>query len=508
MNLRPDEIGNIIKDQIKNYKSRIEMTETGSVVLVGDGIARVYGLKNCMANELLEFDDGSFGMAQNLENETVSVALLSNENSIREGSVAKRTGRVLSVPVGEAMLGRVVDALGQPIDGKGPIETTVTRPIESEAPGIIERKSVSVPLQTGIKAIDSMIPIGRGQRELIIGDRQTGKTEIAVDTIINQKNENVICIYVAIGQKNTSVVQIANELTRNGAMDYTVIVAASASESAPLQYIAPYSGCAMAEYFREQGKDVLIIYDDLSKHAVAYRALSLLIRRPPGREAYPGDVFYLHSRLLERAACVAPEYGGGSITALPIIETQAGDVSAYIPTNVISITDGQIFLETELFHSGIMPAINPGISVSRVGGSAQLKPMKKVSGELKLLYSQYRELRAFAQFGSDLDADTKARLALGERIVEVLKQGRNAPVRVGCQVAIVYAVINGFLNGVAVSKVNAWENALYELLESKYSGLLGRIESGSWENSEREELESAFGELNRLRTDLCEDRGN
>ena len=508
MNLRPDEIGNIIKDQIKNYKSRIEMTETGSVVLVGDGIARVYGLKNCMANELLEFDDGSFGMAQNLENETVSVALLSNENSIREGSTVKRTGRVLSVPVGEAMLGRVVDALGQPIDGKGPIETNAARPIESEAPGIIERKSVSVPLQTGIKAIDSMIPIGRGQRELIIGDRQTGKTEIAIDTIINQKNENVICIYVAIGQKNTSVVQLANELTRNGAMDYTVIVAASASESAPLQYIAPYSGCAMAEYFREQGKDVLIIYDDLSKHAVAYRALSLLIRRPPGREAYPGDVFYLHSRLLERAACVAPEYGGGSITALPIIETQAGDVSAYIPTNVISITDGQIFLETELFHSGIMPAINPGISVSRVGGSAQLKPMKKVSGELKLLYSQYRELRAFAQFGSDLDADTKARLALGERIVEVLKQGRNAPVRVGCQVAIVYAVINGFLNNVAVNKVSVWEKALYELLEAKYSELLGRIESGSWENAEREELEAAFGELNRLRTDLSENRGN
>ncbi|MBQ2765855.1 MAG: F0F1 ATP synthase subunit alpha, partial [Clostridia bacterium] len=357
MNLRPDEIGNIIKDQIKNYKSRIEMTETGSVVLVGDGIARVYGLKNCMANELLEFDDGSFGMAQNLENETVSVALLSNENSIREGSTVKRTGRVLSVPVGDAMLGRVVDALGQPIDGKGPIEYSETRPVESEAPGIIERKSVSVPLQTGIKAIDSMIPIGRGQRELIIGDRQTGKTEIAIDTIINQKGQNVLCIYVAIGQKNTSVVQLANELTRYGAMDYTIIVSASASESAPLQYIAPYSGCAMAEYFREQGKDVLIIYDDLSKHAVAYRALSLLIRRPPGREAYPGDVFYLHSRLLERAACVAPEYGGGSITALPIIETQAGDVSAYIPTNVISITDGQIFLETELFHAGVMPAI-------------------------------------------------------------------------------------------------------------------------------------------------------
>ncbi len=507
MNLRPDEIGNIIKDQIKNYKSRIEMTETGSVVLVGDGIARVYGLKNCMANELLEFDDGSFGMAQNLENETVSVALLSNENSIREGSSVKRTGKVLSVPVGEAMLGRVVDALGQPIDGKGAIEYKSTRPIESEAPGIIERKSVSVPLQTGIKAIDSMIPIGRGQRELIIGDRQTGKTEIAIDTIINQKGQNVLCIYVAIGQKNTSVVQIANELTRHGAMEYTIIVSASASETAPLQYIAPYSGCAMAEYFREQGKDVLIIYDDLSKHAVAYRALSLLIRRPPGREAYPGDVFYLHSRLLERAACVAPEYGGGSITALPLIETQAGDVSAYIPTNVISITDGQIFLETELFHAGVMPAINPGISVSRVGGSAQLKPMKKVSGELKLLYSQYLELKAFAQFGSDLDADTKARLALGERIVEVLKQGRNAPVRVGCQVAIVYAVIHGFLDGVAVKNVNVWESALYELLEAKYNDLLTRFEKGSWEKEDIDELETALGELNRLRTDLNEVRG-
>ncbi len=506
MNLRPDEIGNIIKDQIKNYKSRIEMTETGSVVLVGDGIARVYGLKNCMANELLEFDDGSFGMAQNLENETVSVALLSNENSIREGSVVKRTGKVLSVPVGNAMLGRVVDALGQPIDGKGPIDYTETRPVESEAPGIIERKSVSVPLQTGIKAIDSMIPIGRGQRELIIGDRQTGKTEIAIDTIINQKGQDVICIYVAIGQKNTSVVQLANELSRHGAMDYTIIVAASASETAPLQYIAPYSGCAMAEHFREQGRDVLIIYDDLSKHAVAYRALSLLIRRPPGREAYPGDVFYLHSRLLERAACVAPEYGGGSITALPIIETQAGDVSAYIPTNVISITDGQIFLETELFHAGIMPAINPGISVSRVGGSAQLKPMKKVSGELKLLYSQYRELQSFAQFGSDLDADTKARLALGERIVEVLKQGRNAPVRVGCQVAVVYAVINGFLDKIAVKNVSVWEKALYELLEAKYDKLLLRIEGGSWEQADIDELVSAINELNRIRTDLAETR--
>ncbi|MBQ2708199.1 MAG: F0F1 ATP synthase subunit alpha [Clostridia bacterium] len=508
MNLRPDEIGNIIKDQIKNYSSRIEMTETGSVVLVGDGIARVYGLKNCMANELLEFEDGTQGMAQNLENETVSVALLSNENNIREGSVVKRTGKVLSVPVGDEMLGRVVDALGRPIDGKGPIEYKASRPVESEAPGIIERKSVSVPLQTGIKAIDSMIPIGRGQRELIIGDRQTGKTEIAIDTIINQKGQNVICIYVAIGQKSTSVVQIASEFEKNGAMDYTIIVAANASETAPLQYIAPYSGCAMAEYFREQGKDVLIIYDDLSKHAVAYRALSLLIRRPPGREAFPGDVFYLHSRLLERAACVAPEYGGGSITALPVIETQAGDVSTYIPTNVISITDGQIFLETELFHSGIMPAINPGISVSRVGGSAQLKGMKKVSGPLKLLYAQYRELKGFAQFGSDLDADTKARLALGERIVEVLKQGRNTPVRVGCQVAVVYAVTKGFLDGVAVDKVAVWETALYALLESKYTAWLERVESGSWDDADIDELKDALNELNRVRSDLQTERGN
>ncbi len=495
MSTRPEEISSVIKEQIKNYKSRIEMKETGTVILVGDGIARVYGLRECMASELLEFEDGSFGMAQNLESETVSVALLSVENNIREGTTVKRTGRVLSVPVGKAMLGRVVDTLGNPIDGKGPIETKETRPVESEAPGIIERQSVSVPLQTGIKAIDSMIPIGRGQRELIIGDRQTGKTEIAVDTIINQKNTDVICIYVAIGQKNSSVVQLANELANAGAMEYTIIVSASASESAPLQYVAPYSGCAMAEYFREQGRDVLIIYDDLSKHAVAYRALSLLIRRPPGREAYPGDVFYLHSRLLERAACVAPEYGGGSITALPIIETQAGDVSAYIPTNVISITDGQIFLETELFHAGVMPAINPGISVSRVGGAAQLKGMKKVSGELKLLYSQYRELQSFAQFGSDLDADTKARLALGERIVEVLKQNRNSPVRVGCQVAIVYAVINGYLNDVAVNKVKDYEKNLYELLENKYGGFLSRVENGSWEDEDINELEKALSEL-------------
>ncbi len=491
------EISNIIKEQIKQYKSRVEMTETGTVILVGDGIARVYGLKNCMANELVEFEDGTRGLAQNLEEDTVSVALLSNNNTVHEGSVVKRTGEVLSVPVGECMLGRVVNALGEPIDGKGPIAATATHPIESEAPGIIERQGVSVPLQTGIKAIDSMIPIGRGQRELIIGDRQTGKTEIVLDTIINQRDSGVLCVYVAIGQKNTSVVQLANQLESAGAMAYTVIVSASASETAPLQYIAPYAGCAMAEHFREQGRDVLIIYDDLSKHAVAYRALSLLIRRPPGREAYPGDVFYLHSRLLERAACVAPAYGGGSITALPIIETQAGDVSAYIPTNVISITDGQIFLETELFHAGIMPAINPGISVSRVGGSAQLKAMKAVSGKLKLLYSQYRELQSFAQFGSDLDADTKARLALGERIVEVLKQDRNAPVRAACQVAIIYAVTNGYLDHIEPSAVKDFEANLYEKVQAEHADWVTRVESNQWSDADVNELKSTLEEMLR-----------
>ncbi len=497
MSNRPEEISNILKEQIRNYKSRIEMNETGTVITVGDGIARVYGLRSCMANELLRFEDGSFGMAQNLEEDTVSVAVLSDKDEIREGTTVYRTGKALSVPVGENLLGRVVNALGQPIDGKGDILTTETRPIESEAPGIIERQSVHVPLQTGIKAIDAMIPIGRGQRELIIGDRQTGKTAIAIDTIINQKGKDVLCVYVAIGQKRTSVVQIANELERAGAMPYTIIVSASAAESAPLQYIAPYAGCAMAEYFRAQGKDVLIIYDDLSKHAVAYRALSLLIRRPPGREAYPGDVFYLHSRLLERAACVHKDFGGGSITALPIIETQAGDVSAYIPTNVISITDGQIFLETELFHSGIMPAINPGISVSRVGGAAQLKAMKKVAGELKLLYAQYLELKSFAQFGSDLDADTKARLALGARIVEVLKQGKNAPIRVGCQVAIVYAVINGYLNDVEIKDVAAWEERLYEKLEAENADLLARMERGEWSEDDVNELKAALASMRR-----------
>ena len=497
MNGSCEQISSIIKQQIKNYKAKTEMSETGTVILVGDGIARVYGLTNCMANELVEFEDGTRGMAQNLEEDTVSVALLSNNNSVHEGSTVKRTGSVLQVPVGECMLGRVVNALGEPIDGKGPIDFKDTHPIESEAPGIIERQSVNVPLATGIKAIDSMIPIGRGQRELIIGDRQTGKTQIAVDTIVNQKNSDVICIYVAIGQKNTSVVQLAQLLEREGALDYTVIVSASASETAPLQYIAPYSGCAMAEYFREQGRDVLIIYDDLSKHAVAYRALSLLIRRPPGREAFPGDVFYLHSRLLERAACVAKEYGGGSITALPIIETQAGDVSAYIPTNVISITDGQIFLETELFHSGIMPAINPGISVSRVGGSAQLRAMKAVSGKLKLLYSQYRELQAFAQFGSDLDADTKARLALGARIVEVLKQDRNTPVAPGCQVAVIYAVTNGYLDGVEVADVRDFEQKIYDKMLTEHADWLARIEQNKWDESDIEELKSALSELTR-----------
>ena len=492
MSSKAGEISSIIKQQIQQYENRVEMKENGTVITVGDGIATVYGLRSCMANELLRFEDGSFGVAQNLEEETVSVAILSDRDHIHEGSAVYRSGEALSVPVGEGLLGRVVNALGEPIDGKGPVAASGTRPVESPAPGIIERKSVSVPLQTGIVAIDSMIPIGRGQRELIIGDRQTGKTTIAVDTILNQKYTGVICIYVAIGQKRTSVVQIAQELGKAGAMPYTVIVSASAAESAPLQYIAPYSGCAMAEYFRAKGKDVLIVYDDLSKHAVAYRAMSLLIRRPPGREAYPGDVFYLHSRLLERAACVAPEYGGGSITALPIIETQAGDVSAYIPTNVISITDGQIFLETELFHSGIRPAINPGISVSRVGGAAQIKGMKKVAGELKLLYAQYRELQAFAQFGSDLDADTKARLALGERIVEVLKQKRSHPVRVGCQVAIVYAVTNGYLNGVEPGNVASWEEGLFTYLSDRYGDLMARIEEGRWSDEEVQSLSAAL----------------
>ena len=470
MQLKPEEISKVIRSQIKYYDNAIKQNETGTVLMVGDGIARASGLINCMAGELLEFEDGSFGMAQNLEENSVSIVLFGDDSGIGEGQTVKRTGKVVSVPVGEAMIGRVVNALGQPIDGAGPVVTSEYRAIESPAPGICERQGVNQPLQTGIKAIDSMVPIGRGQRELIIGDRQTGKTTLAADTIINKKGKDVICIYVAIGQKRSTVSSLVETLTRNGAMDYTIVVAATASEASPLQYIAPYSGCAMGEYFMYKGKDVLIIYDDLSKHAVAYRALSLLIRRPPGREAYPGDVFYLHSRLLERAARLDEAHGGGSLTALPIIETQAGDVSAYIPTNVISITDGQIFLETELFHSGVMPAVNPGISVSRVGGNAQIKAMKKVAGTLKLIYSQYRELQSFAQFGSDLDADTKARLEQGARIVEVLKQNQNAPVPVEKQVAILYAVTKGILSRVATEDVRTYEAGLYTWIDSDAQG--------------------------------------
>lgn len=487
MQLKPEELSKVIRSQIKYYDNAIQQSETGTVLMVGDGIARASGLMNCMAGELLEFEDGSFGMAQNLEENSVSIVLFGSDENIGEGQTVKRTGKVVSVPVGDAMIGRVVNALGQPIDGAGPIATDEYRAIESPAPGICERKSVHEPLQTGIKAIDSMVPIGRGQRELIIGDRQTGKTTLAVDTIINQKGKDVICIYVAIGQKRSTVATLVETLTRNGAMDYTIVVAATASEASPLQYIAPYSGCAMGEYFMYQGKHVLIIYDDLSKHAVAYRALSLLIRRPPGREAYPGDVFYLHSRLLERAAKLDDAHGGGSLTALPVIETQAGDVSAYIPTNVISITDGQIFLETELFHSGVMPAVNPGISVSRVGGNAQIKAMKKVAGSLKLSYSQYRELQAFAQFGSDLDKDTKMRLAKGERIVEVLKQGRNTPIRVSLQVVIIYAVINDLLEDIPVERIQEFETSLFEYIENNAHDIIDTIENTGEMSKECEE---------------------
>ncbi len=475
MQLKVDEISKIIADQIKNYSAVTCEDEIGYVISIGDGIAKVHGIEKCKSNELLKFENGSMGMALNLEESFVSVVMLGTDVGINEGSVVTRTGQVVSVPVGDAMIGRVVNALGQPIDGKGPIVAAEIRPIEKKAPGIIERKSVSEPLQTGIKAIDAMIPIGRGQRELIIGDRQTGKTVIATDTIINQRGKDVICIYVAIGQKNSTVAQLVETLSENGAMDYTIIVSATASEMAPIQYIAPYSGVTMAEYFMDQGKDVLIVYDDLSKHAVAYRALSLLIRRPPGREAYPGDVFYLHSRLLERAAKMSDEYGGGSITALPIIETQAGDVSAYIPTNVISITDGQIFLETELFHSGVRPAVNPGISVSRVGGSAQIKAMKKVSGSLKLLYSQYRELQSFAQVGSDLDADTKTRLEQGARIVEVLKQDRNAPLPVELQIIIIYAVTNNLLAQIPVDQIRRFERELFSHITTLHADLCEEI---------------------------------
>ena len=493
MQLKPEEISKIIKSQIKNYGKKIDQSDVGTVLQIGDGIAHVSGLEKCMSNELVRFSTGAYGMALNLEENSVAVVMLGSDEGIKEDDVVERTGQVVSVPVGEKLIGRVVNALGQPVDGKGPIEAKEHWPIERKAPGIIERKGVSVPLQTGIKAIDSMIPIGRGQRELIIGDRQTGKTTIAVDTILNQKGKDVVCIYVAIGQKRSTVARLVEQLTQAGAMDYTIIVSATAAELAPLQYIAPYAGCTMGEYFMSKGKDALIIYDDLSKHAVAYRALSLLIRRPPGREAYPGDVFYLHSRLLERAARMAPEYGGGSLTALPIIETQAGDVSAYIPTNVISITDGQIFLETEMFHAGIMPAVNPGISVSRVGGNAQIKAMKKVAGTLKLIYSQYRELQSFAQFGSDLDADTRARLNQGERIVEVLKQNHSAPVPVENQVCILYAVVHNYLEKVPLQAVKEYEKGLYERMAAQSGDVLDAIRTtGNLDKENEEKLKAAI----------------
>ena len=468
MNLRPEEISAVIKEQIKNYKNQLEISDFGTVIQVGDGIARVYGLENCMSGELLEFPGNTYGMAMNLEEDNVGVVIMGSDREIKEGDIVKPTGKVAEVPVGDAMMGRVVNALGQPIDGKGPIVSSESRPIEYPAPGVLQRKSVNEPLQTGIKAIDSMIPIGRGQRELIIGDRQTGKTAIAIDTILNQKGEDVICIYVAIGQKKSTVAQLVQNLEDKGAMDYTIVVSATASDVAPLQYIAPYAGCAIGEYFMYQGKDVLIVYDDLSKHAVAYRAMSLLLRRPPGREAYPGDVFYLHSRLLERAAKLSDELGGGSITALPIIETQAGDVSAYIPTNVISITDGQIYLETELFFTGQRPAVNAGISVSRVGGNAQIKAMKKVASSVKLELAQYRELASFSQFGSDVDADTKARLDHGQVLMEILKQPQYQPIPVEKQVMIIYAAVNHVLDDIEVEQVKEFEHKLFEFMDTQY----------------------------------------
>ncbi len=496
MDLRPDEITGLIKSRIKNYNAQIQLGDVGTVVTVGDGIVRIHGLEKCMLNELLEFENGVQCMAMNLEQDFVGAVMLGSDEDIKEGSTVRRTGSIVSVPVGEELLGRVVNSLGQPIDGKGAILAKETRPIEKIASGIITRKPVTVPLQTGIKAIDSMIPIGRGQRELIIGDRQTGKTAIAIDTIINQKGKDVICIYVAIGQKNSTVAGVVEQLRAGGALDYTIVVSSTASELAPLQYIAPYSGCTMGEYFMDKGKDVLVVYDDLSKHAVAYRTLSLLLKRPPGREAYPGDVFYLHSRLLERAARLNENYGGGSLTALPIIETQAGDVSAYIPTNVISITDGQIYLESELFNAGVRPAVNPGISVSRVGGNAQIKAMKKVAGTLKLDYSQYRELQSFAQFGSDLDKDTKDRLAKGERIVEVLKQDQNSPLEVEEQVVIIYAVINNFLADIPVEKIKQYQLDLLDHIKSTDPEILTSIRNEKVMKPEIEEkLKSILAEF-------------
>ncbi len=471
MQIRAAEISDIIREQIKQYEKQLEVRETGMVLSCGDGIARIYGLDRAAAGELIEFPRGIYGIVLNLEEDNVGAAVLGEQQEIKEGDEVRRTGRIAEVPVGEALLGRVVSALGQPIDGKGPIKTTTTRRIELKAPGIVVRQPVKEPLQTGIKAIDAMIPIGRGQRELIIGDRQTGKTAIALDTIINQRGGDVNCFYVAIGQKRSTVAQVVDKLTREGAMDYTTVVVASASEPAPLQFIAPYSGCSMGEYFRDSGRHALLIYDDLSKHATAYRQLSLLLRRPPGREAYPGDVFYLHSRLLERAAKMSDEKRGGSLTALPVIETQAGDVSAYIPTNVISITDGQIFLESDLFYSGVRPAVNVGISVSRVGGNAQVKAMKKVAGPLRLELAQYREMAAFAQFGSDLDAATKRQLDRGQRLVEVMKQGQYVPQPVEKQIVIIYAATNGHLDGLPVAAIQRYEHELYAFIEAKHGAV-------------------------------------
>ncbi|MEJ6951273.1 F0F1 ATP synthase subunit alpha [Natronospora cellulosivora (SeqCode)] len=497
MNLRPEEISNIIKKQIENYQDEMETVGVGTVLDVGDGIAHVHGLEDAMAGELLEFPNEVYAMALNLEEDNVGCVLLGDETLVEEGDTVKRTGKVVEVPVGKSLLGRIVNPLGQPIDGKGVIKTDKTRPVESEAPGIVERQPVDTPLQTGLKAIDSMVPIGRGQRELIIGDRQTGKSAIAIDTIINQKDQDVICIYVAIGQKASTVAEISERLSEHGAMDYTIIVSATASQPAPLQYIAPYAGCAMGEYFMyEENRDVLVVYDDLSKHAVAYRTLSLLLRRPPGREAYPGDVFYLHSRLLERAARLNENIGGGSLTALPIIETQAGDVSAYIPTNVISITDGQIYLESELFFAGVRPAINVGISVSRVGGAAQTKAMKSVAGTLRLDLSQYRELEAFAQFGSDLDQATQRRLNRGERVVEVLKQDQYSPMEMEDQVMIIYTAINGYLDEIPVDNIKRFEEEFLRFMHGTYGEIAETIkEKGKLSDEIAEKLEAAIKEF-------------
>lgn len=499
MNIKPEEITSIIKKEIEKYENKIETVDSGTIIQIGDGIARVYGLNDCMAGELLEFPKDVYGMALNLEQDNVGCVLLGSEEGIKEGDIVKRTGRVVEVPVGEALVGRVVDALGKPIDGKGPVLTTETRPVESQAPGVIDRQSVKQPLQTGIKAIDSMIPIGKGQRELIIGDRQTGKTALVIDTILNQKGKNVKCIYVAIGQKQSTVAHIVNDLTQMGAMDYTIVVSSTASDSAPLQYLAPYSGCSIGEYFMNKGEDVLIVYDDLSKHAVAYRTMALLLRRPPGREAYPGDVFYLHSRLLERAAKLSSKLGGGSLTALPIIETLAGDVTAYIPTNVISITDGQIFLESELFYSGQRPAVNAGISVSRVGGSAQIKAMKQVSGTLRLELAQYRELAAFAQFGSDLDKESKRRLEKGKRLTEILKQPQYKPLSVEKQIMILYAGVDNHLMDIPVNKIRKFEDEFLAFIDTHHREIGEEIIStGELKDDIKLKLNEAIDEFKKV----------